>query len=47
MNFGDWSHSTAQTLEPKGAVAFGAEDAWEAVALMLEGLEHSTVHKEA
>ena len=35
-----------QTLDPEGAVAFGAEDAWEATMLMLEGLERSNVHKE-
>jgi len=35
-----------QPLDPEGLVAVGAEDAWEAMVLMLEGLEHLVVHKE-
>ena len=46
MNFGDWSHYVVKTLDPEGVVVTGVEDAWEAAALTLEGLECSVVHKE-
>ena len=35
-----------QTLVPKGEVVAGVEDAWEAMVLMVEGMESSDVHKE-
>ena len=44
-NLGDWYHYAMQTPGPEGAVAARAEDAWDVVALMLEGLERQAVHK--
>lgn len=35
-----------KTVDPEGVVAVSSKYAWEAATLMLEGLEHSVVHKE-
>jgi len=46
LNFWDWSQSATQTLDPKGAVVAGADDAWEATVLILEGMDHSAMHSD-
>ena len=35
-----------QTLDPEGAVAIGAKDAWELMTLILEGLERLAMHRD-
>ena len=35
-----------KTLDPEGAVTVGVKDAWEAMMLMLKGLENLAIHRE-